>query len=243
MARLLVLLYGVVSYLIGVLGLAAIIAVLAGFIPWGFLHQGFYGASQPIIWNCFLVLIWGVVHSVMARPSFKAVITKLIPAAAERPSYVLFAGITSVALVGFWALVPGQVWLVEAGWAVTLLWGLFWFGWVFLLASTFAINHFDLFGLRQVYLHYKKMPEAPLQFVKRAMYQYVRHPIQTGVLIGVWATPTMTMTQLVLSIGFTVYIVVGLWFEERDLIAEHGDEYLKYRDQVGKLFPKMGGSK
>ena len=87
------------------------------------------------------------------------------------------------------------------------------------------------------------MPAAPVQFVKRAMYQYVRHPIQIGVLIGVWATPLMTMTQLVLSVGFTIYIVVGLWFEERDLIAEHGDEYLKYRAQVGKLFPKIGGSK
>lgn len=243
MARLLVLLYGVVSYLIGVLGLVAIIVVLAGLMPWGFLSEDAYGASQPIIWNSILVLIWGVVHTGMARPSFKAIITKLIPEPAERPTYVLVAGLTSVALVGFWAIVPGQVWHVEAGWAVILLWALFWFGWVFLLASTFAINHFDLFGLRQVYLNYKQMPAAPVQFVKRAMYQYVRHPIQTGVLVGVWATPLMTMTQLVLSLGFTVYIVVGLWFEERDLIAEHGDEYLKYRNQVGKLFPKLTGPK
>ncbi|MFT5611922.1 MAG: protein-S-isoprenylcysteine O-methyltransferase Ste14 [Arenicella sp.] len=243
MSRLIVLLYGVVSYLIGVIGLVAIIVVLAGFMSWGFLHDGSYGSSQPIVWNSLLVLIWAVLHTGMARPSFKAMLTKLIPESAERPTYVLVAGLTSVALVGYWALVPGQVWHVEAGWGVVLLWGLFGFGWVFLLASTFAINHFDLFGLRQVYLNYKKMPATPVQFVKRAMYQYVRHPIQTGVLIGVWATPLMTTTQLVLSIGFTVYILVGLWFEERDLIAEHGDEYTKYRDQVGKLFPKITGSK
>ena len=228
MSRLIVLLYGVVSYFIGVIGLVAIIVVLAGFMPWGFLHDGSYGSSQPIVWNSLLVLIWGAVHTYMARPSFKAVLTKFIPEAAERPTYVM---------------VPGQVWHVEAGSAAVLLWALFWFGWVFLLASTFAINHFDLFGLRQVYLNYKKMPAAPVQFVKRAMYQYVRHPIQTGVLIGVWATPLMTMTQLVLSIGFTVYIFVGLRFEERDLIAEHGDTYIKYQDQVGKLFPRIGGSK
>ncbi|MFT6288934.1 MAG: protein-S-isoprenylcysteine O-methyltransferase Ste14 [Alcanivorax sp.] len=238
-----VLLYGVVSYFIGVAGLAAIIVVLAGFMPWGFLHDGSYGSDQPIMWNSLLVLIWGVLHTGMARPSFKAILTRLIPEPAERPTYVLVAGVTSVALVGFWAIVPGQVWHVEAEWAVALLWGLFWFGWVFLLASTFAINHFDLFGLRQVYLNYKKMPAAPEQFVKRAMYQYVRHPIQTGVLIGVWATPLMTMTQLALSLGFTIYIMAGLWFEERDLIAEYGDEYVKYQDQVGKLFPKIGGSK
>lgn len=243
MSRLIVLLYGVVSYFIGVAGLAAIIVVLAGFMPWGFLHDGSYGSNQPIMWNSLLVLIWGVVHTGMARPSFKTILTKFIPEPAERPTYVLVAGLTSVALVGFWAMVPGQIWQVETEWATVLLWGLFWFGWVFLLASTFAINHFDLFGLRQVYLNYKKMPAAPVQFVKRAMYQYVRHPIQTGVLIGVWATPLMTMTQLVLSLGFTIYIVAGLWFEERDLIAEHGDEYIKYRDQVGKLFPKICGSK
>ena len=243
MSRLIVLLYGVVSYFIGVLGLAAIIVVLAGFMPWGFLHEGDYGASQPILWNLFLILIWSVIHTGMARPSFKAIITKIIPNAAERPTYVLLAGLTSIALVGYWAIVPGYIWQVQAALAVGLLWGLFWFGWVFLLASSFAINHFDLFGLRQVYLNFKEMPAAPVEFVQRAMYQYVRHPIQTGVVIGVWATPMMSVNQLILSIGFSVYIVIGLWFEERDLIAEHGEEYLKYRDQVGKLFPKMGGSK
>lgn len=243
MARLIILLFGVTSYLIGVAGLLAIIVVLAGLMPWGFLLQGVDQIGQPIIWNLILVFIWSVLHTGMARPRFKEIITKIIPSSVERPLYVLVAGVSSVALVGYWATVPGQIWLVEAQWAVYLLWGLFGFGWVFLLASTFAINHFDLFGLRQVYLNFMQMPEAPVQFVRRAMYAYVRHPIQTGVLIGVWATPSMSMTQLILSVGFTLYIFVGLWFEERDLVAEHGDDYLQYQNEVGKLFPKIGGSK
>lgn len=243
MARLIVLLYGVASYLIGVLGLLAIIVVLPGFIPWGFMHEGDLGVGQPIIWNFFLVFVWGVLHTGMARPGFKALFTKLIPEPAERPTYVLVAGVSSILMVGCWADVPGIVWQAQAGWAVTILWCLFGFGWLFCLGSTFAINHFDLFGLRQVYLHYKKMPRAPLQFVQRTIYEYVRHPIQTGVLIGVWATPVMTTTQLVLSVGFTLYIFVGLWFEERDLVAIHGDSYLQYQAKVGKLFPKIGNGK
>lgn len=243
MARVLVLLYGIVSYIIGVLGLLAIIVVLAGFLPWGFMLEVGQELPQPVLWNFLLVLIWGVLHTGMARPSFKAVITKFIPEAAERPTYVLIAGVSSILMMGYWADIPGVVWKVQAGWAVATLWILFGFGWLFCLGSTFAINHFDLFGLRQVYLHYKEMPRAPLQFVQRAIYQYVRHPIQTGVLIGVWATPLMTNTQLVLSVGFTLYIFIGLWFEERDLVSIHGDSYLEYRAKVGKLFPKFGARK
>ena len=239
MSRLVILVYGIVCYLLGVAGLTAIILALAGILPWGYLADATTLPQSPILWNIGLVIIWGLTHSVMARASFKEKLTKLIPIAAERPTYILFSGVTSLALIGFWQLVPGQIWLVEASWAVWLLWAVFLFGWGFCLGATFAINHFDLFGLRQVYLNYKQLPEPPLAFVKRAMYQYIRHPIQTGVLIGVWATPSMTATQLVLSIGFTAYIFIGLWFEERDLVAAHGDEYLQYRQEAGKLFPKL----
>ena len=239
MSRLVILIYGIVSYLLGVAGLTAIIFALAGLLPWGFLLGGESLSNFPILWNIGLVVLWGLIHSVMARASFKAALTKLIPDAAERPTYILFAGVTSLALVGFWQIVPGQIWLLESSWAVWSLWGLFIFGWTFCLAATFAINHFDLFGLRQVYLHYMQLPTPPLEFVKRAMYQYIRHPIQTGVLIGVWATPSMTATQIVLSVGFTAYIFVGLWYEERDLVTAHGDDYLQYRKEAGKLFPKL----
>jgi len=241
MSKLVVLLYGVVSYFIGVAGLVAIIAVLAGLMPWGFLLKELQESTfNPIAWNLILVAIWGFIHTVTARDSFKSQLTKFIPEPAERPTYTLIAGLSSIALVGLWRIVPGQVWLVESTGLVYLLWAFFIFGWVFLLGATFAINHFDLFGLRQVYFHYKQVPREPVPFVKRAMYRYIRHPIQTGVLIGVWSTPSMSMTQIVLSIGFTVYIYVGLWFEERDLITAHGEDYLQYRQQAGKLFPKFG---
>ena len=238
--RVLVLVYGLVSYVVGVAGLAAIIVVCAGLMPWGFLHQTSLPTSTAIICNVGLVSLWGIIHTVMARQGFKDVITKMIPQAAERATYVWVAGVTSIALVGYWQTVPGVVWHTQAAWSVALLWGLFAFGWGFCLAATFAINHFDLFGLRQVYLNFKQLPEPPLNFVKRAMYQYVRHPIQTGVLIGVWATPLMTVTQVILSIGFTLYIFIGLWFEERDLVAAIGDDYIEYRKETGKLFPKIG---
>lgn len=241
MTKLLILVYGIFSYFIGVIGLVCIIAALAGVLPYGFWLSDTPPSVPPIIWNAGLVAIWGVIHSLMARPSFKAAITHVIPEAAERSTYVLVAGITSAALIGFWQTMPGQVWDLTALPAVYILWGLFIIGWAFLLAATFAINHFDLFGLRQVFINFRSQPRSPLKFTQRAMYKYIRHPIQTGVLIGVWATPSMSMTQIVLSLGFTIYIFIGLWFEERDLIREHGDDYQRYRQSAGKVLPKFGG--
>ena len=238
MTRVITVIYGLAAYLIGVIGLVSIIVVLARLMPWGFLTEMQMLATSAILWNVGLVAMWGVIHTVMARPSFKQKLTQLIPEAAERSTYVLVAGLTSIVLTGYWQNVDGFVWQFEQSLLVTLLWSIFVFGWVFLLAATFAINHFDLFGLRQVYFHYKNLPRPPLNFVKRAMYKYVRHPIQTGVLIGVWATPVMSNTQIILSLGFTAYIFIGLWFEERDLIAAHGDEYVAYRNETGKVFPK-----
>ena len=239
MSRLIVFLYGVLSYLFGVLGLLCIIAVLARVMPWGFLSDVRTENSVAIVLNVILVLVWGVIHSIMARPSFKAWFTKIVPEAAERSTYVLVAGITSIALTGYWQNIDGYLWQIESGTLSTILWGIFGFGWVFLLASTFAINHFDLFGLRQVFYNLKNQPRPPLNFVKRAMYAYIRHPIQTGVLIGVWVTPIMSMTQVILSIGFTIYIIVGLRYEERDLIAEHGESYIKYKSETGMVLPKF----
>jgi protein-S-isoprenylcysteine O-methyltransferase Ste14 len=238
MGRTLILLYGILSYFIGVAGLACIILALATFIPFGFLGGENIGMN-PVVWNVILVALWGIIHTVMARPGFKAKLTKIIPEPAERATYVLVAGLTSIVMIGYWKVVPGQVWSIGSTPLIYALWGIFVFGWVFLLAATFAINHFDLFGLRQVYMNFKNQERPPLNFVKRFMYKNIRHPIQTGVLIGIWATPNMTMTQIVLSLGFTAYIFIGLWFEEKDLIAEHGDSYEQYRNETGKVLPKF----
>lgn len=192
-----------------------------------------------MFWNLVLVALWGLSHSGMARRGFKDWITKFIPEAAERSTYVLVSGVVSILLIGLWQEVPGVIWSIGNPLAATLLWTLFGFGWVYLLAATFAINHFDLFGLRQVYIHFKDQPRTSLKFVKTAMYQFSRHPIQTGVRVGIWATPEMTATQLVLSIDFTVYIFIGLWFEERDLVKEIGEPYEQYRQETGKVLPKL----
>lgn len=240
-SRSLVLLYGVISYVVGVAGLGCIVVALAKLIPFGFLNSS--DAANPIIWNSVLVVLWGLSHSGMARKGFKNWITKIVPDAAERSTYVLVSGVASILLIGLWQAVPGVIWSVQNPTGVTLLWTLFGFGWVYLLASTFAINHFDLFGLRQVYMHFMSQPLQPLKFVKTAMYRFTRHPIQTGVLIGIWATPEMTATQLILSIGFTVYIFVGLWFEEKDLVKDIGEPYVQYQREAGKVLPKLFGRK
>jgi len=240
MLKLSILVYGVISYFIGVAGLASIIAVLAGFLPFGFLWGDQTVSVNVLAWNLVLIALWGIIHSGMARPGFKAQLIKLIPEPAERATYILVSGLTSIVLTGYWMQVPGEIWNIQGNLAAYSLLALFWFGWVFLLASSFAINHFDLFGLRQVYLAFKNQPRPPLKFVKRAMYKYIRHPIQTGVLIGIWATSVMTTTQIVLSIGFTAYIFIGLWFEERDLIKEHGPAYEAYRRETGGVLPKFG---
>ncbi len=234
-----VLLYGAISYLVGVAGLVCIILALATLIPFGFLNPSDTG--NPIIWNLVLVALWGLSHSGMARPSFKNWICKLIPDAAERSTYVLVSGVVSVLLIGWWRPVPGVIWSVTNPLAVAMLWLLFGFGWVYLLASTFVISHFELFGLRQVYLYFTGQRRTPLQFVKKAMYRFTRHPIQTGVLIGIWATPEMTATQLVLSLGFTAYIFIGLWLEERDLVREIGEPYVQYQAETGKVLPRIFG--
>jgi protein-S-isoprenylcysteine O-methyltransferase Ste14 len=235
--RFIVLIYGVISYIIGVVGLVAIVALASGLKPtW---HPALLNLGAPIIVNFMLVALWGLVHSVMARDSFKAVLTRFIPEPAERPTYVLVAGVTSILMVGLWQQVPGVIWSAQAPALVTFLWVMFGFGWFYTLAATFAINHFDLFGLRQVYLHFQNQPRPALNFVKRGMYKFSRHPIQTGVLIGVWFIPTMTATHLILSIGFTVYIFIGLWFEEKDLIEEIGQPYQRYRREAGMFLPKL----
>jgi protein-S-isoprenylcysteine O-methyltransferase Ste14 len=238
-SRTLVLIYGLVSYVIGVAGLAAIIAVLAHVMPFGFLKPA--QTAYPILANLLLVALWGAIHSVMARDRFKALISRFIPEPAERPTYVLVAGVTSIALVGYWQPVPGVIWTVTNTTAVALIWAIFAFGWIYLLAATFAINHFDLFGLRQVYLNFANKPRPPLAFVKRAMYSFSRHPIQTGVLIGIWATPIMTATHITLSAGFTAYVFVGLWFEEKDLLRDIGAPYEQYRSEAGMLGPRLFG--
>nr|XP_061811809.1 methanethiol S-methyltransferase-like [Nerophis lumbriciformis] len=204
-----VLLYGIVSYMVGVAGLACLILAIVQLTPFGFLDTS--PGIDPIVWNLALVALWGFFHTAMARQSFKNRLTRFIPEPAERPTYVLN--------------LPGVLWSTSNAIVSAVIWSINAFGWIYLLAA--------------LYLNFENQPRPPLVFTKRAMYRFTRHPIQTGVLIGIWALPTMTTTQLVLSIGFTLYIFVGLWFEEKDLVKEIGEPYQQYRRETGKLLPRL----
>lgn len=188
--------------------------------------------------NLGLLALFAVQHSVMARPAFKRWWTRFIPESAERSTYTLFSSLALIALFAFWQPMGGVVWTVQSSSAQALLYGAFAFGWMLLLIATFQINHFDLFGLRQVWLQLIGKPYRPLPFKTPALYRYVRHPLYVGWLFIFWATPTMTVAHLVFAIATTAYILIGIQLEERDLATAH-PEYVDYRRRVPMLVPSL----
>lgn len=228
-----------ICYFIGVAGLAAVILALGGIIPLGLIGSLNVTPGIACVINLGLLLLFGFQHSIMARKSFKRWLENYLPASLERSLFVLASGLVLLVLVGFWQPVGGVIWRAEGGLNL-LLWIGFGFGWVYLLAATFAINHFDLFGLRQAWLDAQGRAYTAIPFVEHWMYRFSRHPIMLGALIGLWSLPEMTSSSLYLSVGLTVYIAVGLWFEERDLIHQWGDRYRAYRQRVGALITLPG---
>jgi len=193
---------------------------------------------EALIVNLILLGIFAVQHSVMARRSFKRWWTRIVPPAVERSTYVLAASLALALILWQWRPISEPVvWNVESRAGGDLLWVVFWLGWAVMLLSTILLNHFELFGLRQVYarLAGRELPES--EFRTPLLYRYVRHPLYLGLLLGFWAAPVMTAGHLLFSIGCTGYILVGIWFEERDLIVQFGDRYHRYRSQVGMLLP------
>jgi protein-S-isoprenylcysteine O-methyltransferase Ste14 len=192
---------------------------------------------EALVINLILLGLFAMQHSVMARPGFKAVWTRLVPRVAERSTYVLISSLLLGLICWKWQAIPAVVWDVSSPLLETLLLALFASGWLILLLSTFMINHFDLFGLRQVFLRLRGLDYTPLNFTERALYKFVRHPIYLGFVIAFWATPHMSVGHLLFSIGTTGYILVGIFFEERDLMKSHGTEYGAYRARVPMLLP------
>jgi len=233
--------YGVASYAI----FFVTFLVMIGFVGNALLPRTIDGEateSFPVALaiNAALIAVFGLQHSVMARPWFKTKLTSFIPKAAERSTYVLASSVALIALMWFWQPMGGVIWDVTNPAARTALHGLYLSGWLIVLVVTFLINHFDLFGLRQVWLHLRGEEYTSLGFVAPGPYKYLRHPLYVGWFIAFWATPTMTSAHLVLAIGLTVYILIAIYFEERDLIAHFGERYLSYRKQVPMFLPRFG---
>ena len=184
-----------------------------------------------------LLLAFAAQHSVMARSGFKRVLTRFIPEPAERSTYVLASSVALIVLFAFWQPLGGVVWSVHQPVAVIVLHSLCACGWLLVLVATFLINHFDLFGLRQVWLYARSRPYTPLKFATPGLYRLVRHPLYVGWLFAFWATPTMTLTHLVFALATSGYILLAIQLEERDLVTQLGAQYSDYRKQVPMLVP------
>ncbi len=199
------------------------------------------GRQEPLatalLIDAGLLLLFAVQHSVMARQWFKRAWTRVIPEPVERSTYVLLSSFLLLLLFWQWRPIGGLVWNVEDPVGRMVLYGVFALGWLTVLASTFLINHFDLFGLRQVYLYLRGRQYSPISFRTPALYRFVRHPLYLGWLMAFWSTPIMTTAHLVFAIATTSYIVVAIQFEERDMIRFYGDAYRNYRQQVSMIVP------
>jgi protein-S-isoprenylcysteine O-methyltransferase Ste14 len=189
-----------------------------------------------------LIALFGLQHSVMARRGFKTAWTRIVPPVLERSGYVLASSIVLMLLFAFWRPIPHPIWDV-AGPARLALWALFFLGWGIVLLSTFLINHFELFGLKQVWLNLTGKGEGAMRFRTPFFYRLVRHPLYSGFILAFWATPAMTVGHLVLALGMTLYILIAIGYEERDLVDTFGDEYRSYRQATGMLIPGVGRSK
>jgi protein-S-isoprenylcysteine O-methyltransferase Ste14 len=232
--------YGLACYALFVCTLAYGIAFVADLpVPRTVNRGPAAPAMQAVIVNVLLFAAFGLQHSVMARGGFKRAWTRVVPPAIERSTYVLASSLAFGALMAFWhPIVQPLIWVVDHPQAALLLQALSWVGWLLVVASSFLINHFEMLGLRQVAARVFGWPVPATEFRTPLLYRHVRHPLYLGFLLAFWATPRMTAGHLLFAAAGTAYILVGVHFEERDLVTLFGERYRAYQRQVGKLLPR-----
>ncbi len=239
MKRYLIIGYGAAAYLLFLVAFLYLVGFLSGiWVPRTVDHGLPAPIGEALLINVLLLGAFALQHSVMARPAFKTWWTRLVPHSIERSTYVVLASLVLVLLYWQWRTMLTVIWDVRQPAARLVLWACFWLGWAIALAATFMVSHFDLFGLRQVYLAWRGKPYTHIGFHARLLYRLVRHPLMLGFLIAFWAAPTMTAGHLLFSIGMTSYILIAVQLEERDLVAALGDQYHEYRRSVSMLLPR-----
>lgn len=240
MGRFITFVYGAVCHA----GFLAVFTYMVGFLgDFAVPKSVDSGPESPIgqaLWvNASLIALFGLQHTLMARPGFKRWWTRFVPAPIERSTYVLISNAVMVLLFWQWRPMGEIVWHVENPAGQAVLYGLFGFGWLFVVFNSFLINHFDLFGTRQVWLHLRGKPYQPLPFKLPGTYKFIRHPLYVGWMMAFWATPTMTQGHFMFAAGMSLYILAAIPFEERDLVSAFGEKYLKYRIRVPMFIPRM----
>src|ERR1700747_1774616 len=239
MKRYLIIGYGAVAYLLFLAAFLYLVGFVGNLLVPRTVDHGLPAPlGQAVLVHVLLVGAFGVQHSVMARPAFKAWWTRFVPQSIERSTYVVLSSAVLVLLYWQWRTIPAVIWDVHQPAGRLAVWALFWLGWAIALASTFMISHFDLFGLRQVYLAWRGIP-YDLEFRTSLLYRAVRHPLMLRFIVACWATPTMTAGHLLFAVATTGYVLIAIQLEEHDLTAALGEQYRDYRGRVPMLIPGL----
>jgi len=239
--RIATLLYGTLTYVCFLATFVYAAGFVSGFMTPTALDSGANAPLLPaLLINIALLGLFGLQHSVMARPGFKRMWTKIVPQPIERSTFVLFTCVILGAIFTLWQPLTGVVWQVDNPVWKTVIWSIAAFGWLVVLLSTFIIDHFELFGLKQVVLHALGKPFRHPEFKVTGFYRYVRHPLMFGFIVAFWATPLMTISHLVFAAVTTAYVLVAIQLEERDLVRFHPEKYPEYQRRVPMLIPFFG---